>query len=491
VTEQLRNALVEVGDEMPPARLPADLWRQGRRARLRERLISATAVAAVVLALAVALPMSLNTTPQQLADGGDAVPNHLYHPWMWQATVQQAPAGPASVLFSGAGSVGLRGSDIFDHEGKVAVVGRDGSYRMLLYGGRETVAGEQVQLSPDGRYVAQDFVDDPVITGWIVVTDLTTGRSRSFRGPDNATCCARPVAWSRDGHTLLAVSYDRGVPRTFDPVTHMGIQPARLALLDLTSGAVRTLLDLGDLNKLRTASLAAFSSDGQHIAVTVGDQIRLIDTTGTVEWTASMGPRRYLGGVGAFTPDGRRITVLTLDGCRDKCDRGALAARRWSFGYLDAATGADTTGPVPASVTAMAVRMIGWRYGTDVVALTYRPEHDAASQVGNDTDFWAVGGSKLVALPADGTIEVLLDPPDEVVGMDVARDLLEAGRFGGPAREPTALPARPLILLPITAVAAPVLFVLLGLVGWRIGRRRSGARRPATTNGYPPQPETG
>jgi hypothetical protein len=441
----------------------------------------------VVLVIAVALPMmTLNTMPQQPAAGGDAVPAHLYHPWMWQATVQQAPAGPASVLFSGAGSVGLRGSDIFDHEGKVAVVGRDGSYRMLLYGGRETVAGEEVQLSPDGRYVAQDFVDEPVITGWIAVTDLTTGRSRSFRGPDDATCCARPVAWSRDGHSLLAVSYDGGVPNTFDPVTHMGIQPARLTLLDLTSGAVRPLLDLGDLNKLRTASLAAFSPDGQHIAVTVGDQIRLIDTTGKVEWTASMGPRRYLGGVGAFTPDGRRITVLTLDGCQDKCDRAALGARRWRFGYLDAATGVDSTGPVPAPVTAMAVRMMGWRYGTDVVAMTYRPEPDASSDGGNDTDFWAVGGVKLVALRADGATEVLLDPPDHVVGMDVAQDLLEAGRFGGPAREPTALPARPLILLPITAMAAPVFLVLLGLVGWRLARRRSAARRAAATRGHPP-----
>src|SRR3984893_17698711 len=110
---------------------------------------------------------------------------------MWQPSVQQSPPGAASVLFGGDTS-GLHGTDIFDHEGKIAVLGRGGDYRMLFYAGVDTImAGEDVQLSPDGPHVAQWFLADSGYDGpGMVITDLATGRSTLYPGTDGTGCCA-------------------------------------------------------------------------------------------------------------------------------------------------------------------------------------------------------------------------------------------------------------------------------------------------------------
>lgn len=185
-----------------------------------------------VLACALGVPAGLTApgpwaTPAAAPDG---VPERIGLPYMWQATVQQDPPGPASLLFSGGG-LGLRGVDGLDHEGKVAVLGRDGRYRMLLYGGRESVAGEEVLLSPDGRYVADDSND-----GWVGVTDLTDGSRRVFTGWAGGTCCGTPVAWAPDGSALLVLHHSA------EPVDHDAEddrRPSRLVLLELASGATR------------------------------------------------------------------------------------------------------------------------------------------------------------------------------------------------------------------------------------------------------------
>jgi hypothetical protein len=473
VSEQLKEALTELGDQVPAARVPDDLWRRGRRARRRERFAAVLCVVGAVLAVTALVPVWLAGPEPEQAGGrpGDAIPGELHLPWMWQATVQQDPRGPASVLFTGDG-LGLHGSDVFDHEGKVAVVGRDGSYRTLLYGGAQVVPGENVLLSPDGKFVAQAPL--AVGQGWMVITDLSTGRSETFRGPNGVECCGTPVAWAPDGRSLLAIDFDREASH-FDPVTGNGVQQARLSLLDLTTGNARQLVPLGDLFKLRTTSLAAFSPDAQRIAVTVGDELRLIDTTGQTRWTSRPAAGRYLAGAAAFTPDGTRIATVAVEGCRADCDATALAARRWHFGYLDTQTGTDADGPPIPAVTGMAVRAVGWRYNAELVALIYQPDHRMSKEMlagASGTGLAETGHVTLVALGEDRVPEVLLDPPDEVLAMDVAQDLLRSGQFGGPAPGPAMFPARPLILLPITLLAIPVIGGTALIGGWLWLRRR-------------------
>ncbi|GLI02503.1 WD40 repeat domain-containing protein [Phytohabitans aurantiacus] len=480
MTARLERALAELAEQMPPAPARDDLWRRGRRQRRRDRLAVAAGVAVAAVAVLFAVPGLLaRPAPMEVGGGTDAVPSTVYLPWMWQATVRQDPRGPASMLVSGD-SIGLRGPDPVDHEGKIAVIGRDGSYRMLLSGGSERVAGEGSILSPDGRYVAQDHLSGER-DGYVLVTDLTNGKTKRYEGPAGAECCAIPVAWRPDGGALVLAELYRVDSDRADPVSGIYLQPGRLVQLDLKTGATRPLLPFDNFSNVRTASLAAYSPDGSRIAVAVDQRLRLLDAaTGGTLWTAELGERRYLAGPGAFTADGRRIATVSLDGCLNDCDTARLASRQWRVGYLDAGSGADTTGPAMPPVTAMAVRALGWRQGTDLVAVAYGPEERVRKEAAsgwNDTGFWEVGDASLVALRPDDTVETLIDPPDAVLSMDVARDLLEAGRFGGEAKEPDIFPARRIIIVPVAVYSSPVLIVVGGaLIGWWGWRRRHGRR---------------
>lgn len=480
MTARLRDMLTEATETVPPVTLAADTWRRGRRARRRARALGTAAVVAVVALLTVAIPPVVRVVATGPADGGASVPADLDIPWMWQATVQQDPPGPAAVLFGGDASFGLQGTDIFDSEGKLAVVGRDGDYRMLLYAGFNGItAGEDAQLSPDGTRVAHNFViasDIPENGGGLVITDLTTGRSTVYPTPtpaDGSVCCT-PVTWAPDGRSLLARQ-----------ISDAGGTATRLVLFDLDNGNIKPINEYGRADHIRTASAGAVAPDGQSFVVTEGAKVRLVDRTSKTLWTADLGPRRYLAGVGAFTPDGTRIATVTLDGCLDTCDTAALAARRWTFGYLDARTGKEVAGPALPPVTGLSVRALGWGQGTELVALRYAPEvgahKTAGDQYWNDTGWDQTGHVTLVGLRPDGATRTLLDPPDGVLDMDIPRDLLEAGRFGGPSSRPSIFPARDIIWY--AAVPLGCLLLTVGTVAWltvrAVRRSRRGRREPA------------
>jgi hypothetical protein len=483
MTARLRDMLTEATETTPPVTLAADTWQRGRRARRRARTLGTAAVVAVVALLAVAIPPVVRTVATGPVDGGPAdggasVPADVDIPWMWQATVQQDPPGAAAVLFGGDASFGLQGTDIFDSEGKLAVVGRDGDYRMLLYAGMNSItAGDDVQLSPDGTRVAHNYViasDISEYGGGLVITDLTTGRSTFYPTPADGGVCCTPVAWAPDGRSLLARQISDAVGTA-----------TRLVLFDLDNGNTKPINAYGRADHIRTASAGAFAPDGQSFVVTEGTKVRLTDRTSKTLWTADLGPRRYLAGVGAFTPDGTRITTVTLDGCLDTCDTAALAARRWTFGYLDARTGKDVAGPALPPVTGLSVRALGWSRGTELVALRYAPEvgahKSARDQRWNDTGWDQTSHVTLVGLGPDGATRTLLDPPDGVLDMDIPRDLLEAGRFGGPSSSPSIFPARSIIWY--AAVPFGCLLLTVGTVAWltvrAVRRSRRRWREPA------------
>ncbi|MGH3716689.1 MAG: hypothetical protein ACRDT4_25010 [Micromonosporaceae bacterium] len=465
---ELRTLLRQTAGDLEPPPIPADLWGQGRRMRRRQRL-AGVAVVQVVVLLAVGLPwlMLREEKPPPPADSVPAVPEKLYVPYEWQASVGQSPPGDATVMFSGDGD--LRGTDLFDHEGKAAVVGRGGDYRMLLYGGSETMAGQDVLLSPNGRYVAQsDFTDG---LGFELV-DLRTGKTRGYPGSTGAVS-GRPTAWSPDGRSLLVQEW----PPNDVEVTNL----PRLALVELTTGRSRVLHRYGKGVTWTTRFTAAFSPDSRHVVITDGTKLHQYAVDGTAGWTAELGSRTHLVGVGAYTDDGGQIAVTTMQGCLQPCTERELAERRWSFSYLDPATGKPTDGPELTPITAMAVRGLGW-HGDQLVAVTHRPEGGMPEGVDvngwDDFDYWAVGDAHLVAIGPTGT-KRLIDSPEEMLGIDVPRDLIVSGRFGGGSPEPSGLPPRWEVVLFYVApyLCLGLLVGVLALVAVLLWRRRQSRLR--------------
>jgi hypothetical protein len=456
MTGQLRERLAELGEQMPPARLPADLWRRGRRRRRREVARGLAAALAAVAVVAVALPtLNGGAGGSAPAAAQPSVPGTLRLPWPWQATVRQDPRGPATLLFSGD-SAGL--ADIQD---KVAVYGRDGSYRMLRYGAPDPIAGEVVRLSPDGRYVAHAGLSGAP-EDWLQITDLTTGRTRAYAGPDGVHCCAVPAAWSPDGRLLLAVDHRDAI--VYEPPRY-DRQPARLAVLDVTSGRAERLLDLEDDRWwLRSPSVAAWHPDGSRFVVEAEGEFVTVARDGRVLAREPRPPDVRLAGPAAFAPDGRRYLVAENLGCALICGQEELSRRRWAVRFADAPGGY-------AEVQAAAVRVVGWR-GEEPVLVAYRPDPEAAQDTvhpNGDVDQTLVDTVRLLALPPGGRPpRVLLDPPDEVAGLDVAADLVAAGRFGGAPSRPGLWPAGPLLLVPLGLVAA----LVAGAAAGRYARRR-------------------
>ncbi|MEV0132573.1 hypothetical protein AB0H83_29445 [Dactylosporangium sp. NPDC050688] len=184
--------------------------------------------------------------------GGAAVPRSVELPYFWQATVEMAPPGAASVLFGGDG-LGLD-EDVFEGESsRLAVLGRNGDYRALRFPDHGGRAGQDVQLSPDGNLLAETVeAGDP--PGWrLLVTDLRTGRSRDYVG-SATSCCAQVVAWRPDNGAVLVLQAGDGY-LTAGP-------PAQYVLVDLAGGAVTPIDDRLRRDWSTTAWAAAFAPDG-------------------------------------------------------------------------------------------------------------------------------------------------------------------------------------------------------------------------------------
>jgi len=219
----------------------------------------------------------------------------------------------------------------------------------------------------------------------------------------------------------------------------------------------------------------AFSPDGRQLAIQASTTLSIVDTaSGTARRLPDLAARRRLAGPGAWTPDGR-LAVVDADGCLRDCQAAALDARTWRLGYLDPQTGAETPGPAYDAVDGMVAEVLGWPAGGDAVVLTYRSSAPAGAT--------AYEGDRheprLLALHPGGGRDRLIALPPFVDRIDVARDLVVAGRFGGPAPKPALWPIAHYVYR-VSAVLL-FLFVAVPLLAWRLARRwaRRGNRRVA------------
>ncbi|GAA1868131.1 PD40 domain-containing protein [Asanoa iriomotensis] len=435
--------LKEIADEMPPVRLPDDLWAAGRRLRQRRRFGYAVAAVAV-LVLVVALPGLAAHRRAALvpADGRGAVPSGVDLPHFWQAKVGQWPAGPggpaALVFYTGK-------TRYFESTG--VAVGVSGSYRLIY----QDIGEGSGLLTPDGRYYVRPGLR---------MLDLTTGEERQVAGDP---ILGQPLAFSPDGTELLVgVSNDDGVIVYGDDAVpdNDPDKPDDLVAVDLRTGA-RRFVAVGRLNSY---TAAAWSPDGTRIAVEgpvgrgdTGRRLSVMDArTGEPFWSLDVPLTQGLAGPGAWSPDGRQLALFAFDGCTNTCDQAGYLARSWRVEQVDAATGLPR-GEAAVALRGEPGRAIGWRDGRDLV-FTYLPDPGGEPR------------TTLVALGPAGRLDTLVDTPAGVSGLEVAADLVEVGAYGGPVPHPSiwAAPAWAYLL-----AAAPV-----ALVVWivRAVRRRRQRR---------------
>jgi hypothetical protein len=222
--------------------------------------------------------------------------------------------------------------------------------------------------------------------------------------------------------------------------------PDQLALIDVTTGAVRSVavIDSG------SGWGAAFSPDGSRVAIytaseDVPDAVLIMDVRNErVERTVDLSDRQKLAGPAAWSPDGSQILLAAGDGCTwaEYC-----SAQTWHVQRLDVATGAITD-ETPRD-RAGQPSLVAWRDGDPIFQLA----HDPAAPC------------EMVALTTAGPRTL----PLTVAGhgcADYARDLLEQGTLGGPAIAPSFWQAQ------WWAYAfASALLAALATLAWRLPRR--------------------
>jgi hypothetical protein len=451
----LTNLEVIVG---PPVEPTEEAWRRGRG--------GVRAVAALLFALGAVVGTAL-LAPGLLGTwtvrGAGGVPASITTPWAWQASVQDSPPGPASLIFTGDGADLLAE----DGPGRIAVVGRDGTYRTIYPDHGRWTAGGNAHLSPDGRYVASPRWHGS--DSELGITDLTTGDVRYLPVGNGSTVVA-VYGWRSDGGAV-AIGIRRGSP------------PGMLSLgvLDLNSG--HTVLTSAEASPERAGGVTAtFSPDGGWLAVTIGSTIGLYGVAaatqvgvGDVEplWTAILDTGQHVSGV--FTPDGRRIVLFDAPDC---ALLNCPATLTWKVSYLDSATGKGHDGQALRPFQAGGVRAVGWNETTGglvVVALT--PRQPTGPKDRDARQLIQPGPADLYELRPGAEPRLLVDAPDGVTGLDVAADLVRAGRFGDRPSVPSLLPFE---RWPVDPVRAAVVTAILAAVGvvvmvrrWQ-GRRRRG-----------------
>ena len=202
MSARLHEALAELAEEMPAARIDDDLWTRAARGKRRRRVASIGAAFAAVLIVVggvTLLPGQFDGAnsfqPAAPTQDGRGIPDRIHDPWPWTPTIDQYPAGAASVALQGPRVRDSLGGAL--DEGRLVVIG-DGedTYRNLAPF-PPLPPGMLSMLSPDGTRLAYP---SPEVTDALMVRDLRTGKARGYRAaghggvPAAGLVAGRPVA---------------------------------------------------------------------------------------------------------------------------------------------------------------------------------------------------------------------------------------------------------------------------------------------------------
>jgi dipeptidyl aminopeptidase/acylaminoacyl peptidase len=346
-----------------------------------------------------------------VADSRVSIPRSVDEPYLWQQTYGASPNGPALLVFSTGHSL--------NGETARVIVGRDGSYRVMYRSPGE----EFGSLSPDGRYVLRSGL-----------LDLVSGKTK-YTTPAGGW---EQWTWSADGRFAVAALNHNTVETYYpDGTSDDGIRPDDVIVLDVATGQTHTVYR-GDADEMR----AAFSPDGQRLAITVGlelkpQRLRILDTaTGKVLQELSLTEHQRLAGPAAWAPDGR--TILLTYG-----EQNSIVQR------VDAA--AATVIEENWRSRPGTVEIVGWRDGAPIATLSTEYSCD------------------IVQLTDGGETVLHKDCPL------IPRDLMEQGAWDGPPLHAPWWQAQWWFYAGIAAFAIVVTVILQRLRAGRRLRRAAAA----------------
>ncbi|MEV1143954.1 hypothetical protein [Micromonospora sp. NPDC049799] len=406
MTARLRESLHTAAADVPAYPVYERALATARRSRRRTALAAVAVLVLVALAGAV-LPLARTPAAGPAAGAEAALPDRVAVPPFGSLYATNRPRlGPASVIFTGQ-APGLTHGD----EGSViAVVGADADRYRIIKGEIEAQAGEDTVLSPDGRQVA--FRSVGYSRPRVKVVDLLTGRSRTVASGVSGTVLVEPAGWSPDGRALVV--------RDTVPANPEGSAYRQVLSIVWMDSDRRIRL----ANEEGPGSPVAFAPDGARLAFQTGRTVSVADLDGRRLSSFTLAPETELAGKGAWSTDGRTLTVTRRDG------------DSWSLRRIDPATGRDLGAmdtPTVSGVTA--IRLLGWAVDGSARVVAYLPEprtptvFDAPLDMDQRLAYGNVGTVRVLALDRGADAPTtLLTAPTGVVAIDASDDVIRSGR---------------------------------------------------------------
>jgi hypothetical protein len=391
------------------------VWRHQPRAIMRRRMVL-TAAVGVVFVLAAPPATAVWGEPYR----APGLPDRLASPFSWTlvADVRQSPPGPVALIFSGPATYGNL------EEGRLAMVAANGErYRVLdvftdplesSFRAGQSVAVDRFTalLSPDGRYLLGDGM-----------LDLVTGG----RGPQPP---GLPVGWSADGRRVVSELFN--ADQTFE---------AR-EVWDLRTGQVIARIEVNDPSRDGTAAL---SSDGERLAVEIGDGLRIYDVGDPARYHDVPLDGWRLGGPAAWSPDNRMLALV----------RPGTPWVRLVATPVDAVSILTPVAEFTALPPGTVPRLQGWRSNSEVVVQA---------------------GRAVVSFGVDRpTPERLIDLPEGVTRVEIATAALTRPLYrAGP---PTYGPPNLFFWIVVAPLVSFGVVLAVVVVGQRLRGRRHGPLR--------------
>lgn len=409
MTARLREALHTAAQDVRPYPVHQRALATARRSR-RRRVVAAVAVLVLVALAGATLPLTGTPAVEPAAGTDAALPDRVGLPPFGSLHATDWPRlGPAWVIFTGQ----ARGLKHGDEGSVIAVVGADVDRYRIIKGEIEAQAGEDAVLSPDGRRVAFTSIDSA--RPRVEIVDLVTGRSRTVGSGVSGTVTVEPAGWSPNGRALVVRDIVSANPEG-SAYRHV------LSIVWLDGDRRTRLADEYEVNGL--GSPVAFAPDGARLAFQTERRVTVADLDGRRLSSFTLAPETELAGRGAWSTDGRALTVTRRDG------------GTWSLRQVDPANGGDLGAMDTPGVSGVtAIRLLGWAADGSARVVAYQPEpraptvFDAPLEMDQRLAYGNVGSVRVLALGRGAAAPTtLLTAPGKVVSIDVADDVVRSGR---------------------------------------------------------------